>query len=55
MPVRQSKDLEMFDLTRCRQEILFAPIKLDPLYEQAFFSRAEDSGSEYTLNTTNWD
>ena len=55
MPVYRIMDLEHFDLTKCRQEIQFAPVQLDPLYEQAFFSHTEDAASEYTLNTTNWD
>lgn len=30
-------------------------IKHDELYEKAFFTEDNHSGSEYTLNTTAWD
>lgn len=55
MQDHQSKDMEHVDLGRCRQEIQIAPVSLDPLYEKAFYSRGEDTISEYALNTTAWD
>ena len=36
-------------------EIQLAPVKVDPLYEKAFYSPEEDWTCEYALNTTAWD
>ena len=44
-----------FCLGRSRHEMQFSPVKLDPLYEKAFYSQEEDRTCEYALNTTAWD
>ena len=44
-----------FCLGRSRHEMQFAPVKMDPLYEKAFYSQGEDWTCEYALNTTTWD
>lgn len=38
-----------------RHEMQLAPVKMDPLYEKAFYSQEEDWTCEYALNTTAWD
>ena len=40
---------------KIRREIQLAPVKVDPLYEKAFYSQEEDWTCEYALNTTAWD
>ena len=44
-----------FCLGRSRHEIQLTPVKMDPLYEKAFYSQEEDWTCEYALNTTAWD
>ena len=44
-----------FCLGRSRHEMQLAPVKMDPLYEKAFYSQGEDRTCEYALNTTAWD
>ena len=44
-----------FCLGRSRHEMQLSPVKLDPLYEKAFYSHEEDWTCEYALNTTAWD
>ena len=44
-----------FCLERSRHEIQLTPVKMDPLYEKAFYSQEEDWTCEYALNTTVWD
>ena len=48
---KTTKEVE-FCLERSRHEMQLAPVKLDPLYEKAFYSHEEDWTCEYTLNTT---
>lgn len=38
-----------------RHEMQLEPVKMDPLYEKAFYSREEDWTCVYALNTTAWD
>lgn len=40
---------------KIRHEMQLAPVKMDPLYEKAFYSQEKDWTCEYTLNTTAWD
>ena len=42
-------------LERSRHETQLTPVKMDPLYEKAFYSQEEDWTCEYALNTTAWD
>ena len=51
---KTTKEAE-FCLERSRHEMQLSPVKLDPLYEKAFYSQEEDWTCEYTLNTTAWD
>ena len=44
-----------FCLGRSRHEMQLAPVKIDPPYEKAFYSREEDRSCEFILNTTAWD
>lgn len=44
-----------FCLGRSRHEMQLAPVKIDPPYEKAFYSRVEDRSCEFILNTTAWD
>ena len=44
-----------FFLERSRHEIQLAPVKMDPLYEKAFYSHEENWTCEHALNTTAWD
>lgn len=46
---------EGFCLGSSRHEIQLEPVKMDPLYEKAFYSQEEDWTCEYALNTTAWD
>ena len=40
---------------KIRHEIQLAPVKVDPLYEKAFYSQGEDWTCGHALNTTAWD
>ena len=40
---------------KIRHKPQLAPVKVDPLYEKAFYSHEEDWTCEYALNTTAWD
>ena len=51
---KTTKEVE-FCLERSRHEMQFAPVKMGPLYEKAFYSHEEDWTCEYALNTTAWD
>lgn len=55
--MQQEKTMQAgeFCLGSSRHEMQLAPVKMDPLYEQAFYSREEDWTCEYALNTTAWD
>jgi len=44
-----------FCLGISQHEMQLAPVKLDPLYEKAFYSHEEDWTCEHALNTTAWD
>ena len=51
---KTTKEVE-FSLERSRHEMQLAPVKIDPPYEKAFYSRVEDRSCEFILNTTAWD
>ena len=44
-----------FCLGSSRYEMQLTPVKKNPLYEKAIYSREEDWTCEYALNTTAWD
>ena len=55
MQEQRSMQPEEFILGSSRHEMQLSPVKLDPLYEKAFYSQEEDWTCEYALNTTAWD
>ena len=55
MQEQRSMQPEEFILGRSRHEMQLAPVKIDPPYEKAFYSRVEDRSCEFILNTTAWD
>ena len=55
MHEQRSMQPEEFILGSSRHEMQLAPVKMDPLYEKAFYSQEEDWTCEYALNTTAWD
>ena len=55
MQEQRSMQPEEFILGSSRHEMQLAPVKMDPLYEKAFYSQEEDWTCEYALNTTTWD
>lgn len=55
MQQRKMVQTEEFCLRRSYQEKQLAPVKMDPLYEKAFYSQEEDRTCEYAINTTAWD
>ena len=55
MQSKRTVQRETVCLGSSRHEIQLAPVKTDPLYEEAFYSYEEDTVSEYALNTTTWD
>ena len=52
---QEKRQTEEFCMGRSCYEMQLAPIKVDPLYEKAFYSHEEDWTCEYALNTTAWD
>ena len=52
---KKIKQTVEFCLGRSRHEMQLAPVKIDPPYEKAFYSREEDWSCEFILNTTAWD
>ena len=55
MQEQRSMQPEEFILGSSRHEMQLAPVKMDPLYEKAFYFQGEDWTCEYALNTTAWD
>lgn len=55
MPMEPCENVTILNFSKCRCDILLAPIKVDSLYEQAFFPWGEETDSEYARNTTSWD
>lgn len=56
MPKRKENEFApRIDFKDQTPEIQLKEVRFDPLYEKAFLSREDKSGSEYARNTTTWD
>lgn len=55
MQEQKRKQMDPVFFSKIPHEIQYAPVKQDPLYEQAFYPREEDDDSGYSRNTTTWD
>ena len=55
MQEQRTMQTEEVCLGNSRHEMQLSPVKLDPLYEKAFYSQEEDWTCENALNTTAWD
>ena len=55
MQKQQEQQFQQVFLGKGHCQIQYVPVKLDDLYEKAFYSREEDTNSAYSQNTTTWD
>ena len=55
MQKNKTEQSRQFFVSKRTRGIQFALVTLDAMYEEAFYSREEDTIGEYAQNTTTWD